>query len=258
MPLEISPKYLTMENNTKFSVFFFMLIISSCYKESSVATNEIILNMTGNHSSIPADGVSKQLITIEIPSNTTDANNSISLTTTKGLFDVVNKNTTIVSAQNVMINSTLHKIASIYLISSNEIGDAFVTASIKNYSQIDTIYFTNAYAEQIKISVDKLNFQLNNTGEVTVSVKINRLPGNGTPSSSQNINLIAIDSTQNINNKVGEFRNFTTLTDASGTCINYFSIPISKPYFGKVKFLATIQNSTSGSTIKDSAIVTVY
>lgn len=230
-------------------------MISSCYKETLVATNEVILSMTGNQSSIPADGVSRQLITIEIPSNTTDANSSITLITTKGLFDVVNKNTTTVTAQNVTINGILHKIASVNLISSNDVGIAYVTTSIKNYSQVDTINFINAYAEQIKISVDKLNYQISNTGEVTVTVKISRLPGNGIPTPSQNITLIAKDST---NNLVGRFRNYTTITDVSGSCVNYFSIPLTNPFTGKVKLLTTIPTNPLGNIISDSTIIITY
>ena len=258
MLLETSLKFSAMQNNTKIIALLCLLIISGCYKETPVATNEVILTMTGNQSSIPADGASKQLITIEIPSNTTDANNSIALTTTKGLFEIVNKNTTTVTAQNVKIDGTLHKIASVTLISSNDVGIAYVTASIKNYSQIDTINFTNAYAEQIKISVDKLNYQISNTAEVIVTVKINRLPGNGTPTPSQTITLTALDSTQNPNNQVGRFRNFDTVTDSSGSCVNYFSIPLTNPYTGKVKLLATIPTNSSGHIITDSATITAY
>lgn len=221
-------------------------------------TNGFIMSMTGNQTFIPADGLSKQLITIEIPPTTIDANNTIALTTSKGLFDVVNKNTTTVVAQNVTINGILHKIASINLVSSNDTGTAYVTASIKNYIQTDTIKLTNAYAEQIKISVDKLNYQISNTGEVTVTVKISRFPGHGTPTPNQNITLIAMDSTQNPSHQVGRFRNFTTLTDASGSCINYFSIPLTNPYTGKVKLLATSPTDVSGNFIADSTFITAY
>jgi hypothetical protein len=220
--------------------------------------NGFIMSMTGNQTSIPADGVSKQLITIEIPPTTIDANNSIALTTSKGLFDVVNKNTTTVVAQNVSVNGVLHKIASINLISSNDTGTAYVTASIKNYSQADTVKLTNAFAEQIKISVDKLNYQISNTGEVTVTVKISRFPGHGTPTPSQNITLVAMDSTQNPSHQVGRFRNFTTLTDASGSCVNYFSIPLTNPYTGKVKLFATAPTDILGNFISDSTTIITY
>lgn len=235
-----------------------ILIISGCYKENSVLTNEVILSMTGNQSSIPADGVSKQLITIEIPPVTSDANNTISLSTTKGLFDVVNKNIATVIAQKITINGVLHKIASINLISSNDTGTAHVTATVKNFSQTVAIKFTNAYPEQIKILVDKLNYQISNTGEVTITVKISRLPGHGVPTANQNITLIAMDSTGNPNRKVGRFRNYTTLTDASGNCINYISIPLSNPYIGSVKLFTTIPKDISGNIISDSTSIIAY
>jgi len=221
-------------------------------------TNGFIFSMTGNQTFIPADGVSKQLITIEIPPTTIEANNTIALTTSKGLFDVVNKNSTTVVAQNVTINESLHKIASIYLVSSNDTGSAYVTASIKNYIQTDTIKFTNAFAEQIRISVDKLNYQISNTGEVTVTVKISRFAGHGTPTPGQNITLIAMDSTQNPNQQVGQFRNFTTRTDGAGNCLNYFSIPFTNAYYGKVKFLATVPTDDSSKFISDSTTITAY
>lgn len=258
MPLETSLKFSAMVNKLNTTIFICILTISSCYKENSVPTNEVILSMTGNQSSIPADGVSKQLITIEIPSVTTDANNTITLTTTKGLFDVINKNTATVIAQNITTDGTLHKIASINLISSNDTGIAYVTASIKNHSQTDTIRFINAFAEQIKISVDKLNYQISNTGEVTVTVKVSRLPGHGVPTASQSITLVAMDSTGSPVHQVGRFRNFTTLTDASGSCTNYFSIPLSNPYTGKVKLLTTIPTDVSGNFISDSTTIIAY
>jgi hypothetical protein len=232
-----------------------LILFYGCYKEDIIPSNEVIINMTGNNVSIPADGASKQLITIEIPVTSSDANNSIVLTTNKGLFDIVNKNTTSVTAQNVTVNGTLHKIASVNLISSTDIGTAYVTATIKNFSQVDTVFFTNAYAEQIKLYVDKLNYQISNTGEVIVTVKINRLPGNGITTANQIISLVALD---NNNNPVGHFRNFNTITDASGSCINYFSIPMASPYIGTVKFTATVQTNSSGNTITDTQTITTY
>jgi hypothetical protein len=87
---------------------------------------------------------------------------------------------------------------------------------------------------------------------VTITVKINRLPGNGTPTLNQTITLLAMDSTQNPNNQVGRFRNLNTITDATGTCVNYFSIPLPNPYTGKVKFLVTTPTTASGNIISDS------
>jgi hypothetical protein len=244
-----------MQNRKYIYVISCFILTCGCYKEKQVSSNEVIISMTGNQSSIPADGISKRLITIEIPSITADANNSIALITTKGVFDMVDKNTTTVTAQNVIINGTLHKIASVNLISSINEGIAYVTAAIKNYNQVDTIIFTKAYAEEIKIFVDKLNYQVSNTGEVVVTIKINRLFGDGSPTSYQAITLTALDSTQN---PVGRFRNFSTITDASGSCVNYFSIPVANPYTGKIKLLATVQKNSAGDIIADSTIITSY
>lgn len=232
-----------------------LILFYGCYNEDIINPDDIIISMTGDNTSIVADGTSKQLITIEIPSTTTDANNSISLTTTKGLFEIIGKNTTTVSAQNVNVNGTLHKIASVNLISSNDVGVAYVTATIKNYSKTAIVSFTNAYAEQIKLSVDKLNYQISKEGEVTVTVKIERLPGNGSPTPGQTITLRALDNNLN---PVGSFRNFNTLTDAAGICTNYFSIPLSNPYTGTVTFEATVQTNLSGTTITNSKTITAY
>ncbi|MTH15818.1 hypothetical protein [Flavobacterium sp. LC2016-01] len=232
-----------------------LILFFGCYKEDIITADDIIISMTGNNTSIAADGTSKQLITIEIPSTATDANNSITLTTTKGLFEIVNKNTVTVTAQNIIDNGTLHKIASVNLISSNDTGTAYVTATIKNYSKTAAVSFTNAYAEQIKLSVDKLNYQISKEGEVTVTVKIDRLPGNGSPTPGQTIVLTALDNNLN---PVGSFRNFNTLTDTSGICTNYFSIPLTNPYTGTVTFKATVQSNSSGTTIPASQTITAY
>lgn len=245
-----------MQNNTKILGFFcFMLLCSSCYKESAVPVDEVIIGMTGNQASIPADGVSKQLITIEVPATISDAGNLIVLTTTKGTFEVAGKNTTTVSAQNVMINGSLHKVASVSLVSTTEAGVAYVTAAIKNYSKTDTVHFTNAYPDQVKVQVDKLNYQVSNTGELTVTIKISRSPGKGNPTSYQAATLSALDST---GQPVGRFRNYNAMTDAAGNCLNYFSIPTSNPYTGRVKLIATVPADEAGRMITDSATVIAY
>jgi hypothetical protein len=244
-----------MQNRKFFILIGWLGFLFGCYKEEQVTPNEVIISMTGDKSTIPADGVSKQLITIEIPATTADANNTITLITTKGLFDVVNKNTTTVTAQNIIINGVVHKVASVNLVSSTDEGAAYVSATIKNYTQIDTIFFTKAYPEQIKIAVDKLNYQISNTGEVVVTVKVSRLPGNGTPTPGQTITLVALDNAQN---PIGRFRNLNNTTDAAGTCINYFSIPLTNPYLGPVKLLTTVQKSITGNTITDSVFITAY
>ncbi len=251
-----SLKYLVMANRRCIFVFICFLILQfGCYKEKQALVNDVIINMTGNQKSIAADGVSTQLITIEVPSNSADINNSISLTTTKGLFDIVNKNTITVIPQNVIVNNTIHKIAFVNLISSTDEGIAYVTASIKNYISIDTIFFITAYADQIKILTDKLNLQISNTSEVIVTVKISRSPGKGIPTPNQNITLNAMD---NKGSPVGRFRNFNTFTDASGNCINYFSIPLTTRDTFDVKLLTSIRHNLYGEIISDSTLITAY
>src|ERR1700744_58212 len=193
-----------MGNKLQHLFFAGALLLTSCYKEQNVPQSSVILSRSANQSGIPADGVSKQLITLELPDKTTDATNSIVFNTTKGLFDIAAKNTITVSAQNVTIDGKLHKIASVYLISSGDEGIAYVTATIKNFTQTDTIKFTRAYPDQIHITVDKLNYQAGNSTESTITIQSRRNPGTGISSIGQSVTLSASDSTQK---PIGVFRN---------------------------------------------------
>lgn len=244
-----------MLNKLYYIVIIVLVILTSCYKETPAPQSSVILAMSANHASIPADGVSKQLITLELPDKTTDATNSIVFNTTKGLFDIAAKNTITVSAQNVMINGKLNKIATVYLISSGDEGIAYVTATIKNYTQTDTINFIRAYSDQIHLYVDKLNYQNGNGTEVTITVQCRKNPGSGTPSIGQAITLSARDSTQK---PIGIFRNLNLLTDASGNCINYFSMPSGSTYVGKIYLTASVVNDPSGMSISDATTINFY
>lgn len=246
-----------MENKLHY-LFIFIAItlgLTSCYKENLVPQTNVILSMSANHTAIPADGVSKQLITLELPNKTIDVSNSVVFNTTKGLFDIAAKNTITVSAQNVMISGALHKIATVYLISSGDEGTAYVTATIKNYTQTDTINFTRAYPDQIHLNVDKLNYQAGNSTEVSITVQCRRNPGTGTPSIGQSVTLSAVDSTQK---PIGVFRNLNLLTDASGNCVNYFSLPLGSTYLGKVYLSASVVSDATGKTISDTATINFY
>lgn len=244
-----------MESRLTYAGIVLLMLISACYKEQQITQTDVIVSMTGNKSSITADGVSKQLITVQLPDKTTDANNSVVFTTTKGLFDVVAKNTVTVTAQNTMVNGQLQKIASAYLVSTTDEGPAYVTATVKNYSQTDTINFSRAYPEQIHLNVDKLNYQLSNTGEVTVTIQTKRNPGEGTPSTAQAVTLTALDNTQA---NIGSFRNLTLVTDVSGNCVNYFSMPLGSTYTGTVTFKASVQTDVTGKTNSDSQTINIY
>src|ERR1700710_1040773 len=229
-----------MENKVFCLVATLIVTLSGCYKESVVAQGQVILSMKNMPSGIPADGVSKTLISLELPQETTDANNSIVFTTTKGLFDLVLKNTATINAQNVIgADSLIHKIATINLVSTTDEGPAIITATIKNYSLSDTINFTRAYPDSIFVFVDKLNYQfpfastLTNS-EVTVTVQIKRKVGTGIPSIGQTISLSAVDSTIN-GIAIGNFRNKSLTTDAAGACVNYFSLPPTNTYLGTIK-----------------------
>lgn len=247
-----------MESKTILKFVLVSVLLVGCYKEESVPVNDVIMSLDLGNKVIEADGVSKQVIKIEIPSSTSDANNLITLITTKGLFDIAGKNTISIAAQNVVANGVLRKIATATLISSNDTGYAYLTATIKNYSVLDSIRFVNAYPDQIRISVDKLNYQVSSGGEVTVTVKLSRAQGKGNPTPGQRISLLAIDSTGDVSRQVGRFRNLNTVTDASGTCVNYFSVPLTSPYLGKVKFLSSVSKDISGRTISDSAVIVTY
>lgn len=244
-----------MENKKILKLAVLVLVLAGCYKEPVILQNQVILSMSGNHTSLPADGVSKQMITVELPDKTTDATNSVVFNTTKGLFDVAGKNTITVSAQNTNISGQIHKIATVYLISSADEGIAYVTATIKNYTQTDTITISRAYPDIIHVNVDKLNYQLSNTGEVTITVQTKRNPGTGTPSVGQPITLSALDSTKKV---IGSFRNLNLLTDATGNCVNYFSLPIGATYTGKILISAGIQSDPTGKTINDAATINAF
>lgn len=211
--------------------------------------------MSGNHATIPADGVSKQMITLELPDKTTDATNSVIFNTTKGLFDVAAKNTITVSAQNVMISGATHKVATVYLISTGDEGTAYVTATIKNFTQTDTIGFTRAYPDLIHLNVDKLNYQAGNGTEATVTVQCRRNIGTGTPSIGQAITLTALD---NDLKPIGVFRNLNLMTDASGNCVNYFSLPLGSAYLGKITLTASVASDLTGKLISDAANINFY
>jgi hypothetical protein len=244
-----------MQNKINFLFGVAVLLLTGCYKEKPVTQGQVIVSMPENKSTIPADGVSRQKITVEINANATDASNSIVLTTTKGLFEGVAKNTVTLSAQNTQLADGIHKIATVYLISSTDEGTAYVTAAIKNYTQVDTIYFTRAYPDLIRLQVDKLNYQSGSTGEITVTVQIKRNPGNGTPSLAQTITLTAFDAAQHT---IGNFRNLNLSTDANGSCINYFSLPVGNTYIGSIQLIAAASSNVNGGTVSDSQTLTVY
>lgn len=233
-----------------------LLILAGCYKEKTASSSEVILSIGHSPTTIPADGVSKSLITVEIPAETPDASNSIVLTTTKGLFDVIAKNTATISAQNVMgTDGKNHRIGTMYLVATNDTLPAIITATIKNYSKSDTVIYSRAYPSQIRISIDKLIYLPASNGEVAITVQIKRDVGFGTPTTGQMITLDALD----VNNlPIGNFRNKTLVTDAAGNCVNFFSMPTPNTYNGIVKFRATVVKDAAGGILTDETIINVH
>jgi hypothetical protein len=244
-----------MQNKITLLLCIATLLLTGCYKEPAVTQDQVIVKMPENKSAIPADGLSRQKISVEINAHATDVSNTIVLTTTKGIFDGAAKNTITVSAQNTQMADGMHKIATVYLISSNDEGVAYVTAAIKNYTQIDTIYFARAYPDLIRLQLDKINLQSGTTGEITATVQIKRNTGTGTPSFGQTITLTALDAAQHT---IGNFRNLILTTDATGSCVNYFSLPVGNTFTGVIQLIATVPTNTAGGIASDTQTITVY
>lgn len=231
-----------------------VLLLNGCnYKEDIVVPQDVIISIKSEPGIIVADGVSKSLITVRLPDKTLDTKRSIILTTTKGLFEVEGKNTTTITAGNVVTPEGTQIIGYATLISSADAGTATVKAASGNFSRSVTINFTTAFPDAIHLQVDKNNYKPDAASEVTVTIVLNRNIGTGTVSSGQTVTLSVVDS---LNNPIGQFRNKILLTDASGKCVNYFSLPLNNTYLGKITATATTVNSAN-QTISDSAIITV-
>ncbi len=231
------------------------LNLIGCYTERVAPASDIIISMVHTPSSIPADGVSRTLISITLPDETSDANNSITLTASKGVFEIAGKTTITLSALDVIgSDGKNQKVATAWLISSTDETKSYIAATVKSYMSTDSISFTRSYPDSIDVRVDKLIFVPSTTAELTVTTQIKRNIGRGTPSAGQPVTLTARD---NSGNTIGRFRNFTTVTDVAGTCVNYFSIDPSSTYTGPVTFVASVPIDAMGTTRTDQQTITI-
>jgi hypothetical protein len=229
-----------------------MLFAFGCYKENEVPDTDIFTDIDVPDSLI-ADGVSKAIISVELPNETITAKRAVQFTTTKGLFDVEGKNTISVLASDIYINGEKHVIAKTNLISDNEEGACVVSVKVQNYLRLDTINFIRAFPNSISVAVDKLNYKPDITAELSITVQLKRLTGEGKVSTGQFIKLAVFDRD---GQSIGNFRNKTTMIDVDGKCVNTFSIPASLGYNGQIKIVATAANSYS-TEISDSTFVNV-
>jgi len=244
-----------MENKRCYVLLLVALLQWGCYKEKNVPQDQVILRAGHLPVATAADGVSKVLISVEINPAATDASNSVLLTTTKGLFDIVAKNTVTLVAQSVLgANGENHKIATVNLVSTTDTVPAIITATVKNFSRLDTVLFARAYPTLLRVTTDKLIYLPASNGEVTVTVNVRREVGMGVPTLGQFITLEALD--QN-NVAIGNFRNKTVVTDAAGNCVNFFSMPTPNSYVGIVKFRTTTVKDAAGNLLTDSTIINI-
>jgi hypothetical protein len=243
-----------MVNRILKRITFVLIMLTACnYKENIVNPRDVIISMTAQPTTVEADGVSKVLITVQLPDYSLEGKRSITLTTSKGLFEVEGKNITTITAGNVTTQDGVHVIGYVNLITSTDVGVATVKATSGNFSQSANITFKNANPDMIYLQVDKLNYKPDATTEVTLTIQLTRNTGTGSVSINQAVAIVATDS---LNNPIGQFRNKTILTDATGKCVNYFSLPLTNNYTGKVIFTATSTNN-SNQPIAATAIVNI-
>jgi hypothetical protein len=215
------------------------LVSTSCnYSEDNITADDVIISLSHSPQTTIANGVNKVVIAVELPNQTIASKRSVSITTTKGLFEIENKNSVTISAVNVVENGEQKVKAFVTLVSGTEEGDAIIKASIDNFSKTETITFTRSFPDQINILTDKINYVVNNTNEIAVTVQLSKNKGEGNISQGQQI--LSLDAYDSANSPIGQFRNKTTNIDSSGKCINYFSLPAGNPYLGQIKFKATV------------------
>ncbi len=232
-----------------------MLLLCGCnYKEVVLTSNDVILELSHSPNSIPADGVSKVVFKVRLPDNSSDSKRNVILTTTKGIFEVENKNTVMVVASNVIDAGSQKVEGFASLISSNDEGFAIVNAAVGTSNRADTIYFDRSYPEMINLQVDRSNYKPDATTEITMTTVLTRMVGHGSVSAGQVITLdVYYDLT---NTPIDHFRNKTTIIDNAGKCVNYFSLPYGSTYLGRIRAVTTAKNANN-QTISDTSFINV-
>lgn len=242
----------------KLSFYVLTCIALTCfgcdYKEVTEPTADSIIKVTAAPTSIPADGVSKTEISVQLPDDVMDTKRSVIFTTTRGLFEIENKNTTTVTALDLTVGTDVKKIAKATLIGTTDEGTSVVIIKVQSYVLTTNISFTRAYPETIQVGVDKLNYKVDGNAEITVTTQLKRNTGNGKISNGQSITLNAIDT---LGNPIGIFRNKTLLADADGKVVNYFSLPASLNYTGGVRIYATAVKDANNAVLPDTARINV-
>lgn len=230
-----------MQTKLKRSALYLCLILATgCYKETEVPEGDIFVQIGTGGKTLQADEVSKLNIAVELPMGTVSAKRSVVFSTSKGTFEIENKNTMTVSASDVYLNGERKIIASANLISTVQEGACVISIRVQNYLKQDTVYFTRAYPELITATVDKLNYKPDGTAELTLVAQLKRQSGNGKVSLGQNIKIEAYDIS---GAPIGNFRNKTLAVDADGKVTNFFSIPVALGYSGQVRIVASAFNS---------------
>lgn len=252
----ILQKCFHMGNKTLY-LLSFSLIITACsckYEEVTLPASQVIKGVTITPDTIAADGVSKALISVELPFETVDSKRAVALSSNKGLFEIEGKNTTTITAIDTMINGEFKKIAQTSLISDNLEGLATVTINVQNYVLTRTILVSRAYPDIITLSTDKLSYKPDVNAEITLTIQIQRSPGFGKPSPGQEITLTATDKS---GLPIGDYRNKTVLTDADGKVVNYFSISPSLNYSGIVTIKASVKKADGTFTPPATVLINV-
>lgn len=207
------------------------------------------LTLSADQSSIPADGASYSLITVEQPLNIPVDYSAVTFTTTAGSFDNGSKTIT-KSSSTVLVNWVYKRLAQVRLTSSKNEEKATIEASIKGTLKTIVISFTKAFPEAIKAVV--VNPFI--TSGVTNSLQIttNLLRSVGTPTIGNEASLKVIDSN---NVARGSFINYTTKSDANGNIVNKYTLG-TDPYKGALRIVAQGIDAT-GNALRDTVTISV-
>lgn len=179
---------LPTNNRTLFYLFALCCLLSqACKKDddiysvgskNSTSVDQIIKVTNVSENTIPADLLSKSIISLHITPDALAANRVVTLSTTLGKFANGEK-TTSVSAD--AYGNTQ------FSISSGEPGIAVITASVKSVSITQQITFISAMPDDLILSADK--YLLDPTGSANITVKLFRNPGSGTVSDPVKVNF---------------------------------------------------------------------
>ena len=217
-----------------------VLMVVGCKEKGdpSEPLNEVPPTLTVSERNITADGVSTTVVSIEKGSG---REREVVLGTTSGVF--VPSNTSSVA---LPLSDNAPSIA--ILRSPTSEGKAYIVASVGKDLLRDSVTFTRAHPEAIRIESDKFAVAAKPTEEARITVQLSRLSG-----SLQSGTQIEMNARNNDGVTVGRFSTIP-IADANGTASVRYT-PGNTSYRGPVTITAAV--TTPNRTISSATVVDV-